>query len=223
MEPSRHDRDYRRRHGRGRLRPPGPPTPCSPVLHSAWIAAAGLNAAYVPFAPSRGRFRAPSSTACAAARSGASTSPCRSRIEALAVADAISDLRQAWPGAANLLIFETDGTIFADNTDGPGMLGGHPPSRRRASTSPPAPVVILGAGGAARGRGRRPGPGRRARTSASSTAPSTRPEAIAVHRPWSAASEDELDRRCWRDAGLVINATSPGPGRRRGPGRVGWS
>jgi shikimate dehydrogenase len=53
-------------------------------------------------------------------------------------------------GAANLLIFEADGSIHADNTDGPGLLGALEEQAPGFDVSA-APVVILGAGGAARG------------------------------------------------------------------------
>ena len=53
-------------------------------------------------------------------------------------------------GAANLLLFDADGRIAADNTDGAGLLAAF------AEQAPGfdvrrGPVVILGAGGAARG------------------------------------------------------------------------
>src|SRR5690606_29350290 len=52
--------------------------------------------------------------------------------------------------AANLLVFEEDGTIFADNTDGIGLLGAF--AAQVPDFDPQAgAVVVLGAGGAARG------------------------------------------------------------------------
>lgn len=66
----------------------------------------------------------------------------------LALADLVSD-RAALIGAANTLIFHSDGRIHADNTDGYGFLenlkGGAP--EWRAATGPAA---VIGAGGAAR-------------------------------------------------------------------------
>ena len=53
-------------------------------------------------------------------------------------------------GAANLLIFNEDGSITADNVDGLGLLGAL--AAQAAGFDPRAgPAVVLGAGGAARG------------------------------------------------------------------------
>ncbi|ENZ82449.1 MULTISPECIES: shikimate dehydrogenase [Caulobacter] len=120
----------------------------SPILHNAWIQAAGLDAAYVPFAPAADRFE----TFIDGLRGGAVrglnvTIPFKER--ALARADTASDLARM-AGAANLLIFNPDGSVHADNTDGPGLLSAiaiQAPGFDVAA----APVVILGAGGAARG------------------------------------------------------------------------
>jgi shikimate dehydrogenase len=190
----------------------------SPVIHNAWIAAAGLNAAYVPFGPGEDSFE----TFVEGLRGGAIrglnvTIPFKE--QALACADRCSDLAKL-AGAANLLIFEADGTITADNTDGPGLIGAiavQAPGFDLAA----APVVILGAGGAARGA---------AAALALAGAPKVsivnrtfaRAEAIAVSIGQArgsvveAASEDELDALL-AQAGLVINATSLGLGGGAGP------
>ncbi len=69
--------------------------------------------------------------------------------QALAAADEAS-ARARLAGAANLLVFETDGRIRADNTDGVGLLGAF--EAQVEGFDPAAgPVVVLGAGGAARG------------------------------------------------------------------------
>ncbi|MBI5938840.1 MAG: shikimate dehydrogenase [Caulobacterales bacterium] len=120
----------------------------SPVLHNAWIEAAGLNAVYAPLAPTAAGFRALVDGLRGGVIRGVNvTIPFKE--EALAVADEASD-RARLAGAANLLLFRDDGTIFADNTDGLGMLGALavqvPGFDPRAG-----PAVILGAGGAARG------------------------------------------------------------------------
>ena len=120
----------------------------SPVLHNAWIAAAGLDAAYVPFAPAPERFE----TFVDSLRGGAIrglnvTIPFKER--ALARADTASDLARM-AGAANLLIFNADGTVHADNTDGPGLLDAIAVQAPGFDVTA-GPVVILGAGGAARG------------------------------------------------------------------------
>jgi shikimate dehydrogenase len=68
---------------------------------------------------------------------------------ALALADEASQAARR-AGAANLLMFEADGRVRADNTDGAGLLAA------LAEQAPGfdvrrGPAVILGAGGAARG------------------------------------------------------------------------
>ena len=67
------------------------------------------------------------------------------KAEALAVADAASDMAKQ-SGAANVLTFEPDGRILADNTDGFGLL------RAFAVQAPAwdaglAPVAVLGSAG----------------------------------------------------------------------------
>lgn len=120
----------------------------SPVLHNAWIAAAGLNAVYAPFAPTADGFRALVEGLRGGVIRGVNvTIPFKEA--ALAAADEASD-RARLAGASNLLLFREDGTIFADNTDGLGMLGAL--AARAPGFDPKAgPAVILGAGGAARG------------------------------------------------------------------------
>ncbi|CAN5248741.1 shikimate dehydrogenase [soil metagenome] len=186
----------------------------SPLIHNAWIAAAGLNAAYVPFAPREDSFE----TFVEGLRGGAIrglnvTIPFKE--QALACADRCSDLARL-AGAANLLIFEADGAIVADNTDGPGLIDAI------AVQAPgfdllASPVVILGAGGAARGA---------AAALVLAGAPRisivnrtvARAEAIArtVGGVVEAASDAELDALL-AQAGLVINATSLGLGGGAGP------
>lgn len=120
----------------------------SPVIQNHWIAGAGLDAVYVPFRPPLDGF----ADFVAGLRGGAIrglnvTAPFKE--DALAAADTVSD-RARRAGAANLLVFGEDGMVFADNTDGAGLLGAfaeQAPSFRPAA----GPVVVLGAGGAARG------------------------------------------------------------------------
>lgn len=120
----------------------------SPLLHNAWIAAAGLDAAYVPFTPPAEHFpRFLEGLRGGAVRGLNVTLPFKE--QALAAADRVSD-RAGLAAAANLLVFETDGTITADNTDGLGLLQAL--AVQAPGFDPTAgPVVILGAGGAARG------------------------------------------------------------------------
>ena len=187
----------------------------SPVIHNAWIAAAGLNAAYVPFAPAEDNFEAFVEGLRGGAIRGLNvTIPFKE--QALACADRCSDLARL-AGAANLLIFEADGAIVADNTDGPGLIAAIDIQAEGFDLSA-SPVVILGAGGAARGA---------AAALALAGAPRVsivnrtvaRAEAIArsIGGVVEAASETELDVLL-REAGLVINATSLGLGGGAGPG-----
>jgi len=120
----------------------------SPVIHNAWIAAAGLDAVYVPFAPPPGGFRAFVEGLRGGVIRGLNvTLPFKEA--ALALADRPSP-RASAAGAANVLVFEPDGAIHADNTDGVGLIAAF--ETRIEDFDPTAgPVVILGAGGAARG------------------------------------------------------------------------
>ena len=120
----------------------------SPILHNAWLAAAGIDGVYVAFAPDAHGFeRLANGFRGGAVRGVNVTVPFKEM--ALAVADRRSDQAQR-AGAANLLLFEPDGRIVADNTDGFGLL------RAFAAQAPKwdaglGPVAVLGAGGAARG------------------------------------------------------------------------
>jgi shikimate dehydrogenase len=68
--------------------------------------------------------------------------------EALALAtDATPRARRA--GAANVLVFAADGRLFADNTDGAGMLAALA-EQAPALNMRDGPALILGAGGASR-------------------------------------------------------------------------
>jgi shikimate dehydrogenase len=119
----------------------------SPLIHNAWVAAAGIDAVYVAFAPPVDGFARFAQGLRGGVMRGINvTAPFKQ--EALTLADRTSE-RACRAGAANLLIFEPDGTIAADNTDGEGLLAAF---AHQAPGFDPAigPVVILGAGGAAR-------------------------------------------------------------------------
>jgi shikimate dehydrogenase len=120
----------------------------SPLIHNAWLQAAGIDGVYVTFAPAADLFQTFAKSLRGGAIRGLNvTVPFKEA--ALAVADDISP-RAARAAAANLLIFEADGRVFADNTDGLGMLGAL--AAQAPGFDPKAgPVVVLGAGGAARG------------------------------------------------------------------------
>lgn len=119
----------------------------SPLLHNAWIEAAGLDAAYVPFALSEDGFEAfVESLRGGGVRGLNVTTPFKAR--ALACAD-VADAAARAAGAANLVIYRKDDVLEARNTDGLGLLEAltrQAPALRLTG----ARVVLFGAGGAAR-------------------------------------------------------------------------
>jgi shikimate dehydrogenase len=120
----------------------------SPILHNAWLAAAGIDGVYVPFGvPGDGFERFVRGVQGGVVRGLNVTLPFKQ--QALAMATRASD-RARMAQAANVLVFETDGSIVADNTDGLGLLWAF---RNQAPgfEVTTGPVVILGAGGGARG------------------------------------------------------------------------
>jgi shikimate dehydrogenase len=116
----------------------------SPVIHGAWIEAAGLDAVYERFGPAD---EAGFAELVDQGRSGALrglnvTAPFKE--QALALADEVSETARAC-GSANLLVFE-DGRVRADSTDGLGLMAA------LAEQAPDLdvrgrPAVVLGAGG----------------------------------------------------------------------------
>ena len=120
----------------------------SPLLHNAWLAAAGIDGVYVAFSPDVYGFeRFADGMRGGAIRGVNVTVPFKGA--ALKVADRATPRAEA-AGAANVLLFEPDGRTFADNTDGLGLLSAFAVQapRWRADAGP---VMVLGAGGAARG------------------------------------------------------------------------
>ncbi|MFI4973766.1 MAG: shikimate dehydrogenase [Caulobacterales bacterium] len=120
----------------------------SPLIQNAWLEAAGIDGVFVPFAPPADRF----ATFAQGLRGGAVrginvTVPFKE--QALAIADGASG-RARRAGAANLLLFEPDGRILADNTDGVGLLAALA-AQVSGFSAKTGPAVIFGAGGAARG------------------------------------------------------------------------
>ena len=176
----------------------------SPVIHGAWIAAAGLDAAYVPVPVGADGFaRLVAGLRGGVVRGLNVTVPFKA--EALALADRADAAARA-AGAANLLLFGADGAVEARNTDGLGLVGAlaeQAPGWRRAS----GPVVLLGAGGAARGAAAvlaEGGPELR-------IVNRTRETAVALVDRWSARAFawEEL-AAALEDAALVVNATPRG-------------
>ena len=119
----------------------------SPVIHNAWIAAAGLDAAYVPFAPADAAgFEALVAAGRAGLIAGLNvTAPFKE--QAFALSDSASPEAQR-SSSANVLVFD-NGQVRCDSTDGFGMMwaiADQAPGLKVNGRS----VVLLGAGGAAR-------------------------------------------------------------------------
>jgi shikimate dehydrogenase len=118
----------------------------SPVLHNAWIAALGLNAVYVPFAPTEEGFeRFVRGLRGGVVRGINVTAPFKEK--ALATADEADETARR-AGSANLLLFHEDGLIEATSTDGAGLIGAF--VEQAPGFLFDRPAVVLGAGGAAR-------------------------------------------------------------------------
>ena len=124
----------------------------SPLIHNNWLQAGGLDGVYVAFSPPKDRFSAFASGLRGGAIRGLNvTLPFKEQALSLAsgLGDQVSDIARL-SGAANLVLFDADGTVRVDNTDGEGLLYAF--ARQAPSLNlKAAPVVILGAGGAARG------------------------------------------------------------------------
>ena len=119
----------------------------SPVIHNAWIGAAGLDAAYVPLHPSEDGFeRFVRGLRGGAIRGVNVTAPFKER--ALALADD-ADAVASKAGSANLLLFHEDGAVEARSTDGFGLIAAFAEQAKGLDLSK-GPVALLGAGGAAR-------------------------------------------------------------------------
>jgi shikimate dehydrogenase len=114
----------------------------SPIIHNAWIAAAGLDAVYLAFEPPTERFEAFVEGVRWTLLGLNVTTPFKER--AFAIRDNLEE--PAFVDAANLLQFGADGRIEAYSTDGEGMLW----ALERAGIDLTGTVVVLGAGGAAR-------------------------------------------------------------------------
>jgi shikimate dehydrogenase len=179
----------------------------SPLIHNAWIEALGLDAAYVPFAAPKGKFEA----FVEAHRSGTLvglnvTLPYKRK--AYDLADVRSKAAEDAFSANVLLFSKVDGEVFADNTDGQGLIEALTTAGWRASAGP---VLILGAGGAAAG------------AVAAMTAAGVTDVRVAARDSskarglfqtggmdqWSSYGFDQL-RVAGEDVAAVINATSAG-------------
>ncbi len=122
----------------------------SPLIHNAWIRAAGLDADYRAFGPEDvGGFEALVAEGRAGGLRGLNvTAPFKAA--ALGLADEVSETARRC-GSANLLVFE-GGRISADSTDGAGLMAALA-EQAPGLEAPGRVVLILGAGGAARAAG----------------------------------------------------------------------
>ncbi|MBN9318263.1 MAG: shikimate dehydrogenase [Caulobacterales bacterium] len=118
----------------------------SPLIHGAWLQAAGVDGAYERFEVAPEDFAA--FVAEARGRLAGVNVTVPHKEAALALADTVSPVARA-AGAANVLTFR-DGAIQADNTDGVGLLAALAEQAGFVPTNTTR-AVILGAGGAARG------------------------------------------------------------------------
>lgn len=119
----------------------------SPVIHNAWIEAAGMDASYVAFSPKDpAGFEALVAAGRAGLLSGVNvTAPFKE--QAYALADTASETARS-SGSANILVFR-DGQVATDSADGFGLLWALE-TQAPALSLPGSVVVMLGAGGAAR-------------------------------------------------------------------------
>lgn len=119
----------------------------SPLIHMAWIEAAGLDAEYRAFGPAdAASFVALVGDGRAGRLRGLNvTAPFKE--QALALADEASATARMC-GSANLLVFE-EGRVRADSTDGAGLMSALAEQAPRLDVAG-RPAVVLGAGGAAR-------------------------------------------------------------------------
>lgn len=119
----------------------------SPALHNHWLRKYGIKGFYVPIEIAQADLAECVRTLPKMGFVGANvTIPHKEKV--LALADDVTD-RAALMGAANTLIFKSDGKIRADNTDGYGFLQN---LRKGNPDWDPAagPAAVFGGGGAAR-------------------------------------------------------------------------
>lgn len=123
----------------------------SPLIHNAWIEAAGLDAVYLAFAPEDEAelWALLQGLSCGRALGVNVTAPFKEQARDWAIHTGLTLGREAEAaGSVNLLVFE-DGRGRAESTDGRGMIAA---IREQAPALDLAagPAVVLGAGGAAR-------------------------------------------------------------------------
>jgi shikimate dehydrogenase len=119
----------------------------SPRLHQHWLRRYGIPGYYIPMDVASDDLEAALATLPKLGFVGLNvTIPHKERV--LALADVVSD-RAALIGAANTILFRSDGKIHADNTDGYGFIEN---LRQGAPDWDPSSgaAAVIGAGGAAR-------------------------------------------------------------------------
>jgi shikimate dehydrogenase len=120
----------------------------SPLIHNAWLAAADIDGVYVALSPPEDGFAGLVNGLRGGTLRGLNvTLPFKA--QALALAEHASNRAKA-AGSANVLVFDADGSISADNTDGIGLMAALN-SGPRPFDAARAPIAVLGAGGAAQG------------------------------------------------------------------------
>ncbi|MFQ6550832.1 shikimate dehydrogenase [Aestuariibius insulae] len=119
----------------------------SPTLHGHWLKQYGLPGHYVPLHIEADDFESVIRTLPKAGFVGVNVTVPH-KIRALDIADTSSKFAERI-GAANMLTFRPDGTIYAENSDSYGFLA-HLKQSAPDWRSQDGPVLVLGAGGAAR-------------------------------------------------------------------------
>lgn len=119
----------------------------SPAIHGHWIKKYGIKGHYVPLDIAQKDFAEALRLLPRMGFVGVNvTIP--HKLTALSLADHVTD-RAALIGAANTLTFRSDGSIYADNTDGHGFLE-NIRTKFPEWRATDGPAVVFGAGGAAR-------------------------------------------------------------------------
>lgn len=119
----------------------------SPILHNYWLKRYGIKGHYIPMDIAQADLAEALRMLPKLGFVGLNvTIPHKESV--IALADIVTD-RAALIGAANTLIFRSDGKIHADNTDGSGFVAN---LRQNAPDWQPksGPAMVFGAGGAAR-------------------------------------------------------------------------
>ena len=172
----------------------------SPAIMASWLRETGLQGRYGVLEIPPERLARGVRAAAAMGMAGLNvTLP--HKTAALALADEVSPAARA-VGAANLLTFDHDRRILADNTDVVGVAAALSADR------PAAPAVLIGAGGAARAALHHLAAQDRPLRIVNRTR--ARAERLAAEFAVTAEIFTDSDADALRGAGLIINATSLG-------------